>query len=79
MRPNHDYTETRNCLLRSVDALDRARRNAGLTNLPPSLPPGAIRAQIDHLEALIAEAAEEAAAARIACTDAGRRGLTVCK
>lgn len=79
MRPNHDYSETRDCLLRSVDALDRARQNARIANLPPSLPPGAIRAQIDHLEALIAEAAEEAAAARAACTNAMRRGLSICK
>lgn len=79
MRPNHDYSETRDCLLRSVDALERARKNVALTNLPPSLPPGAIRAQIDDLEALIAEAAAEAAAARVACIAAGRRGLTVCE
>ena len=31
------------------------------------------------LEALIAEAAEEAAAARAACTNAMRRGLSICK
>ena len=78
MRPQHDYSETRSRVVRAVEMLDHARRAAGRTNLPPSMTPGEIRAQIDHLEELIAQAAEELTEARAACARAGRRGLTVC-
>jgi hypothetical protein len=64
--------------LRAVEVLEHARRAAGFTNLPPSMSPAEIRAQIDHLEELVALAAEELSEAREACVRAGRRGLTIC-
>jgi hypothetical protein len=77
MAGKHDYSETRTCLARGIAALDRARITAGMTNLAPGLAPSMIREQIDDLDALIAQAADEVAAAREACTIAARRGLTV--
>lgn len=78
MAPMHDYSETRERVVRAVEVLDRARRAAGFTNLPPGMSPAEIRAQIDHLDALVARAAAELTEAREACTRAGRRGLKVC-
>jgi hypothetical protein len=78
MAPQHDYSETRDRVVRAAEMLDSARRAAGFTNLPPTMHPGEIRAQIDHLEALVAQVAEELVEAREACARAGRRGLTVC-
>lgn len=79
MAQQHDYAETRSRLERGIAALDRARKSAALTNLPPGMSPRTLRDQIDYLDDLIAEAAEEVSAARDACILAGRRGLTVCK
>ena len=78
MAPLHDYSETRERVVRAVEVLEHARRAAGFTNLPPGMPPADIRAQIDHLEELVARAAAELTEAREACARAARRGLTVC-
>ncbi|MEM7686846.1 MAG: hypothetical protein ACFB03_16205 [Paracoccaceae bacterium] len=73
----HDYSETRECLTRARTALAEAHLAAGRTNLPPISSPRSIRLQIDEVERILREAAFEIEAARAACTEAGRRGLSV--
>ena len=72
-----DYSETRACLRRARAALTDVHRAVGRTNLPPSAKPGAVRGQIDALEAMVAEVSAEIDAARAACTREGRHGLTI--
>ncbi|MEM7743542.1 MAG: hypothetical protein AAF409_07510 [Pseudomonadota bacterium] len=74
----HDYDETRIALVRALTGLERARRVAGRTNLPPTMSPAGIRAQIDEIDTLVGDVLDDLAAARDACTRAGRRGLTIC-
>lgn len=75
--PNHDYSETRACLVRAIAALDAARVSVGRTNLPPTAAPHGVRRQIDDVAAIVAEVSSELEAARLAATAAGRRGLTL--
>lgn len=79
MPATYDYDETRAELARALAGLDLARRAAGRTNLPPFMAPDEIRTQIDALDDLIGEVSANLAAARDACTRAGRRGLSVCR
>lgn len=73
----HDYSETRECLVRARDALAQALQTAGRTNLPPVSSPGAVRSQIDEVQQILQSAVAEVEAARSACVVAGRRGLSV--
>ncbi len=73
----HDYSETRECLVRARSALAEALVTAGRTNLPPASSPGTIRTQIDEVERILQSAVVEIEAARTACVTAGRRGLSV--
>ena len=75
--PTQDNSETRACLLRALEVLDRARNAAARTNLPPTMAPGDIRTQIDGIGRLLAEAGDSLDAARAAAVRASRRGLTV--
>lgn len=77
MAIRHDYSATRANLLRALKKLDRTRRAVGHTQLPPTGTPREILAQIDNLDAMLADTAAELQAARHACAEAGRRGLQV--
>lgn len=76
MRTN-DYSETRACLMRLLGTLDEARSTAGRANLPPALSPDAVRRQIDAVDQLLGAARSDLAAARRACAQAARHGLSV--
>ncbi len=73
----HDYSETRECLLRARDALAEAHTIAGRANLRPAGSPHSIRSQIDEIEQIVLAAKSEIAAARSACVQAGRRGFSL--
>lgn len=73
----HDYSETRECLNRARAVLADAHLAVGRTNLPPACAPQSIRKQIDEVEQMLRDAASEIELARSACSQAGRRGLTV--
>ena len=73
----HDYSETRDCLVRARDALAEAHVAMGRTNLPPASSPHSVRSQIDQVEQMLFAATQELEAARSACVQAGRRGLSV--
>lgn len=73
----HDYSEIHTRLHRAISKIDRTRREVGRTNIPPTGAPQDIIARIDDLDALLQEVSEEFAAARLACSKAGRRGLHV--
>lgn len=73
----NDYSEARERLTRVRAALAEAHIAAGRANLPPVCSPRAARTQIDEVEKFLQEAAVEIEAARSACTQAGRRGLSI--
>lgn len=73
----HDYSETRECLNRARAALAEAHLVAGRTNLPSGCAPHSIRRQIDEVEHMIRDAANEIELARNACSEAGRRGFSI--
>lgn len=73
----YNYDQTRLYLVQALNSLERARRVAVQVNLPPSMAPGDIRAQIDKLDDLLMAARDELEKARDACAMAGRRGLGV--
>lgn len=74
----NDYSVAQARIRDAIRGIDHARHLAGLTNLAPALAPAAVRAQIDGVDAALEAVREEIMAARDACTDAGRRGLTLC-
>jgi hypothetical protein len=77
MSPDHDYSAVRSAIARAAEILDRASRRGRLTNLPPGMNPGGVHAQIDEIDVLLTDAAEELMAARQACTRIARRSLTL--
>ena len=72
-----DYSETRECLLRARDAVAEAHIAMGRTNLPPKISPDSVRNQIDQVDRILKAASDDIDAARMACVQAGRRGLKV--